>query len=296
MPQMFKFDDEVHSYQRFVRENIKNLGQLTIISEQLLIKDVEKGFIDVLALDMLSKRIVVLELKNSSAGDDIVGQSIKYFDFLVRAKDDLLNLLAKMKNQIDFPIEDIDLNPKIMLIVPEFSTQLLRSLSYVNGIEIEVVKFNGIQHDNHYEIIKEVYVPNQDYREDAVVEIDGELTKSWNFNEYSKLGVDKEKLNLARQFIHFADMTISEQGKKLDVFFYKDKITLMTGKKVIGNVKISRKWFDSSIDISLAINKDKPVNVPDLMYNGNIIKYDIGTRNVKIKCCQLPKEVLSKIL
>lgn len=296
MQEMFKFNDEVHAYQSFVRKNIKSLGQLTIISEQLLIKDIEKGFIDVLTLDTLSKQIVVLELKNVSAGDDIIGQSIKYFDFLMRAKDDLLDLLAKMKNQLDFTIEEINLTPKIMLIVPEFSTQLLRSLSYVNEIEIQVIKLNCIQHDNHYEIIKELYIPNQDYREDAAVEINGEPTKSWNFNEYYKEGVDREKLDLAKQIIRFANRTLEVQGKKLDVFFYKDKITLMIGKKVIGNIKISRKWFDSSVDLSLSINKDKPIEAPDLMYDVNIAKYDIGIRKVKLKCNSLPAEILNKIL
>lgn len=296
MHQIFKFNDEVHAYQKFVRENIKKLGNLTIISEQLLIKDIDKGFIDVLALDVSNKQIVVLELKNSSAGDDIVGQSIKYYDFLKRAEVDLLDLLAKMKSQFDFNIDEINLTPRIMLIVPDFSQQLLRSLSYVKGIEIDVIKFNAMQKQGYYEITKEVYVPNKEYREDSTVKIDGELTQTWNFEEYAKIGVDSEKIKLAQQFVTLADGICKSRGNKLDVYFYKDKITLMTGKKVVAHAKIQRKWFDNSLDISVSIKKDKKVNVANLMYNGSILKFDVNERNVKLKCSHLPTDILKDIL
>jgi hypothetical protein len=282
---MFKFNDEVHAYQSFVRNNIKALGNLIIVSEQLLVKDIDKSFIDILALDISEKRLVILELKNVIAGDAIIGQAIKYFDYLIRAEEDLKLLLSKI--DLDFSINEINMNPKIMLVVPDFKVQIIRSLSYVNSIDIQIVKFNSIQYDNHYEIIKEVYIPGREYNEETIVEDNN--YKIWNFEEYEKEGIDNKKIILAKKFINFIDSLYEE---KSELFFYKDKISLMKGKRLICHIRINKKWFDNSIEISTS---NKNITAADVMYDGNIISYSIGKRNVKIKFNALPIGILRKI-
>jgi hypothetical protein len=136
--QRFKFNDEVHDYQRFVRENIKILGEMLLITEQLYIQNNGTCIIDILLLNIISKRLVVLELKNVLTTDKGIWQPVKYYDYLSRAEDSLKQLLIQKQKEIDFNIDEIDFNPEIIMVVPEFDKQLLRSLSYFDGIDTKI--------------------------------------------------------------------------------------------------------------------------------------------------------------
>ena len=70
--QKFRFNDEVHEYQRFIRENIKIFGDMLLITEQLYIQGNNTCIIDILLLNNNSKRLVVLELKNILSNDKMI--------------------------------------------------------------------------------------------------------------------------------------------------------------------------------------------------------------------------------
>jgi hypothetical protein len=296
----FQFSDEVHRYQNFVKNNIKSLGNYIIITEQLCIKNIkdtkyiDKSLTDMLLLDLNSKRLVIAELKNEVARDSIVGQFIKYYDLLHRITDELKELLFKKQSEIPFDIEEINCNPKILLVVPDFREHILSSISYVKNIDIDVVKFNAIQHVNYFEIIKEVYDSQNVFMEDRQIEITNKISKAWNLDEYLNEGYESKKIELLKQFIrYFYSLTID---KKHEVFFSEKKITFLLDKKVWGTIFLTKKIFDNYLDLSIKLPKDYPIPIIELQYSSEIYSYKLLDRTIKIKFSQIPTNLLKKML
>lgn len=293
--QIFKFDDEVHAYQRFVRNNLESSENFIIVSEQLYIKDLERSFIDILAIDLLNKRVVIVELKNTTAKDDIVGQTIKYYDFLRRCKEDLLELIKIKQDKFNFDIEEINLDPKILLIVPEFDKQLIRIFSYVSNLDIKIVKYNAIQKEGYYELIKEIYTPDIKFREEQVVELNKKVSSNWGLDEYLKDGYEEEKINLVKNLIIHIENKCFFKNKKFDVFYYNKKITLTIDGRVWGNILLKKKMFDNSLELSINLKKEQEIDMISLRYNVEILKYTVSNKVVKIKFIQVPKNFLEEI-
>lgn len=294
----FKFDDEVHDYQNFVKRNINVLGNFILLSEQLYIKNIQnnkKSFIDMLALDLNTKRLVILELKNTTAQDGIIGQSIRYYDFISNSSDVLKELLFKKQDEINFDIDQINYNPKVLLIVPDFNEQVLRSLLYVHNIEIDVIKFNAIQKSNYFEIVKEVYEPQECY-EELDYEINGQAAKEWNYDEYLNCGHETTKILLLKHFINFIKNLCLEKNKKFNIYFYENKITIMVDKKVWGHIAMKRKLFDNSLELSINLSKGQIVDYCSLRYNGHIQKFKLLDRSLKIQFNIIPTTLLDNLL
>lgn len=287
----FKFNDEIHYYQKFVKNNIKSLGNFLIISEQLYLKNTDdKCIIDILTIDLNKKQLIIIELKNINTSEPIIGQIIKYYDNIIRAEDDLKELILMKKNDIPYDIEDINLKPKIMIIVPDFKKNLLRSLSYIDpDINIELIKFNVIQKNNYYEVIKEKYkIPETKiYHKKDVVKINKNISKKWTYNQYIKEGVNKDKIKIAKKLINYLNRLYDN---KIETFFYDKKITLMIGKKTLSHVFIKKNIFDNMLDIS--IKKSKNFTYNNLYYDPNIFKYKIKKNVVHLKFNMVPKKFL----
>lgn len=292
--QYFKFDDEVHAYQTFVRNNISALGDLLIITEQLQIEYQGKHFIDILALDLIEKRLVILELKNKTAKTN-VEQPIRYYDLLIRAEDQLRNMLLLKKSQIPFDIDEINYNPRVLLIVPDYTKQLLRSLSYIRDIDVEVVKFNAIQKTGYFEIIKESHLPGDEIDFNEQVNITEKVTKTWNLNQYIEDGINQRKIDLVKQLINYMKNQLLLENKMLDIYYYENKITLMIDKKLWGHCNIRVKPLSPDLSVNIN-NKELNLHSGDLMYDGDIIDYKILTNNVKINFYQVPVKFLQKCI
>lgn len=287
----FKFNDEIHDYQRFVRNNIKVIGNLIIIAEQLYIKSENKGFIDMLAVDLNDKKLVIIELKNTTAKSEIIGQSIKYYDMLMKSGDQLNSLMAK--NNVNY--NEINCIPKILLIVPDFDNELLSSIKYISDIEIDVIKFNAIQHNNFFEIIKEEYrhyniIENND---DRKTKIDVKENIVWNFDEYIKRGVNKEQIDLAKKVISFISLLCNKKNKKFDTFFHFNRISIIVDGKVWGHIKTNIKYFNKPLEVSI---RNSNIDIRDLQYNGEIFKFNRLSKIVKIHVFSVPTQFLEKYI
>ncbi|MFW6007974.1 MAG: hypothetical protein ACOCP8_01805 [archaeon] len=289
----FKFGDEIHYYQKFVCNNIKFLGNLIIISEQLIFKHTnDKIIIDILALDLTKKQLVIIELKNIKVKEPVIGQIIKYYDHIIRAEDELKDLLKLKKDKINFDINDINLNPLIMIVVPDFKKSLIRSLSYIDQkINIELIKLNAIQRIGYYEAIKEKQQVsrNQTIHKKDLVSVNKKISKQWSFEEYLKEGVDEGKVQLAKQFIeYFNSLKLGE----IQPFFHEKKITLMDGKDSIVNIFIKKNMFDDSLDVS--IQKGGNFHYDDLNFDPYILGFNVKSRVLHIKFNKVPTNFLRK--
>ena len=150
------FFDEVHDFQRFIIKNIYLLGRYTILSQQLSLHSNENGIIDILALDLDENRITIIELKNEKMLDKGLWQPLRYYDLLRRGEDSLRELLFNCR--LGISINEIDLNPKVLLVVPKCNEQLLRSISYFEEIDLKLIELKRTFNGSFFDIRKKYFI------------------------------------------------------------------------------------------------------------------------------------------
>lgn len=274
------FFDEVHDFQRFVRENIKLIGDYFIISEQLTLSNNETGILDMLVLDKQQKRLVILELKNELTTDKNIWQPIRYYDLLRRGEDNLKELLIN-SNYKECLIDEIDLNPELVLVVPKCNDQLLRALSYFNDIDSKVVEINRSLINNMQSINKQTFYPTTIFHKEDVVKVHNKVSKQWNLNEYLNHGISKDKVHLASTLINQLRQIFTNKGYSFDVFFAETKITITKNGKVWGHLLIKQRPLDYKLTISLKVNIDK-IQKEDFYYNSSVDSFDIKKAVLRI--------------
>lgn len=288
--QKFRFNNEVHEYQRFVRENINVFGNMLLITEQLFLQNEELCIIDILLLNKTTKRLVVLELKNVHTTDKVIWQPIKYYDHLRRAEDSLKKLLIHKQKEINFSIDEIDFNPEIILVVPDFNQQLLRSLSYVNDVDLKVIKLNLIINENKSEVVKELYSPSSVYFKEDLVTVKEKISKVWNFSEYLKEGVDSRKIIIAKDYINFLNRLFKD--KKVDMFFYDKYISITINGKVWGHIYIKKQLQQSYLHINFKYKgKANPI---DFQFTPHIVNYKISSQTIDLCFREVPQKLIEK--
>jgi hypothetical protein len=288
--QKFRFNNEIHEYQRFVRENISVFGDMLLITEQLFLQNDELCIIDILLLNKNTKRLVVLELKNVHTTDKVIWQPIKYYDHLRRAEDSLKKLLIHKQKEINFSIDEIDFNPEIILVVPDFNQQLLRSLSYVNDVDLKVIKLNLIINENKSEVVKELYNPSSVYFKEDLVTVKEKISKVWSFAEYLKEGVDSKKIIIAKDYINFLNRLFKD--KKVDVFFYDKYMSITINGKVWGHIYIKKQLQQSYLHVNFKYKgKANPI---DFQFTPYIVNYKILSQTIDLCFYDIPQKLIEK--
>lgn len=102
---MYRFADEVHSYQTFVKNNLHQINY-ELIEEQF---KVNKGFIDILAYNRQAERLAIIELKNPKANIKAVSQGIRYY--------------LQLKN-VNLNGYELVSPPEVVIIAPNFESNI----------------------------------------------------------------------------------------------------------------------------------------------------------------------------
>lgn len=266
---IYKFIDEVHDYQSFIRDNINMLGDLSIIKEQFKI---DNYIIDILAYDNTKHRLVIIELKNIRAKVQIIGQTLGYYSKLTNI------------NINDLYIEDV---PEVMLVVPDFDKAIIHTLSYL-PISYRLFKMNIDDKTIICEEYTKFYSKEQDYTNmiditpNLVPSIEVETSEIWNMEKYNEC-IDKQQLYLVKEYINYLQ---SKYDYQLKIFYSKDRIKILD-KKVISTISLSRKWFDTALTFNI-LQSVFPLTTVDLQYDANVLSFTIGKKSTKIRCRALP--------
>jgi hypothetical protein len=279
----FSFFNEIHDFQKFIRENIEIIGNYTIVSEQLKLSNNETGIIDILAINNSNKRLTVIELKNETTTDKNIWQPLRYYDMIKRGEDSVKELLYKNKSIIKFDIEEIDMIPKILFVVPHYNEQLLRSLSYFDNVDIEVIVVERFKNGNMIETNKQVYFPSSIYHKDDLVNVKIDKKSSYSFEEYELSGINKEKINLAKKYLNKLETIFLNNGYKFDFFFMKTKITIMKNEKVWGHIFIKQQPLSDKLTLSFNCEEEKKLNKYDFLYEPYIEDVSINKKSITIK-------------
>lgn len=278
-----KFFDEVHDMQRFIRNNVSLLGNYLIISEQLYVKNNETGIIDMFAIDFDNRNLVIVELKNEITTDKNIWQPLRYYDLIRRGEDSLRQLLWKASLTHKFDVNEIDLNVKLVLVVPQCNEQLLRSLSYFNDIDSKVIELKRYL-NNETEIVEtKEYFPTSIFHKEDIVEVQEKVSKNWNFDEYKKTGISSEKIKIANLLSNQIKLIFENKGYKYDIFFNQTKVSILKDDKVWGHLFIKQNAINHYLTVSFKIPKDTVINKNDFIYNDRIESYDFKESSIKIK-------------
>lgn len=272
----YKFDDEVHYYQTFIKSNIDILGNLVIIKEQFNINN--KFFIDILAYDLNINKIIIIELKNKKKDNKLINQIITYYDLLKNAN--IEELVKKFFITNENIISKLDSNPIIYIIMPDFDDQLIQNLNYINIDDIKLIKLNAIQNKNNFEIIKEEYIPQNIKKEINI--LNNEIKNNYNLDYYV---LNNNKRKLIKQIINYMKYRYN-----CNEFYFKDKISIYLRKKMILQILINNK-----LNLEILIKNEDEIR-KNLLYNCEVIDYKVLNNNIKIQINKIPVSIISQIL
>lgn len=277
----FNFTDEIHYFQKFVRDNINLIGNLSIISEQTYVNNGGKKFIDILCIDHSDNRLVILELKNNFTKTSILSQVLEYYDGIVKVNRDSLDIFLKENN-----ISLDNYVPKIKIVVPDFDSRLLNQLSYLS-LDIEVIKIYIKTNEGFFETNIERYIP-QCYQEKSSISINNNVVD--NFEEYLKLGVYKEQIELCKSLLNYMKL---RYGSDINYFLYKNKVSVLNKNKVILHINFIKN--NLSKNILLNIPNKNLINEKDLVYCGDILNIKFLKNSTKVEITSIPNNLLSNI-
>ncbi len=280
------FFDEVHDFQRFIIKNIYLLGRYTILSQQLSLHSNENGIIDILALDLDENRITIIELKNEKMLDKGLWQPLRYYDLLRRGEDSLRELLFNCR--LGISINEIDLNPKVLLVVPKCNEQLLRSISYFEEIDLKLIELKRTFNGSFFDIRKKIFYPSNIIHRDNLTEVSNKVHVDWSFDEYIKKGLNKEKVNLAKRVVFAFKKAFIKKSFEFDVFFAQSIITITKNGKVFAKLKI--KQNPHSDYLSLSINNHNNINRSHLIYTVGLEKYSFSKDKVNLTFSFFPDD------
>jgi hypothetical protein len=271
------FFNETHDFQRFIVENKYLLGNYTILSEQLSIKNNKSGILDILALDNQNKRITIIELKNTKIDDKSIWQPLRYYDLIKRGEHAIVEILKENNCYND----NIDLNPKIILVVPKCEQQLIRTISYFTDIDICIIEIKKEIIENKVEINKQVFYPSSVFHKENLSEIKEKKYTNWSIDNYKKCGISSEKIKNIECTIQKIKNHIISDNSLFDIFYKESQISITKNGKVIVNIEVKKNPISHYYLIQIKTNGvfDKF----DFLYLDGIEKVTFKDNKIKLK-------------
>lgn len=245
------FEDEVHVYQTFVRNNFSLLGaNYEIIQEQFIINS---GIIDILAYNKNEKRLVIIELKNVLTTDKVLLQAMKYY------------------NEIKFStINDYEINntPEIIIIAPEFD----KNFMLYNEVPTQLIQ---LDYDNkRNQIIYLRFFPNKHIEEKELI-----------ISEKKNINANYIQKQLANNIINQLKKLYDNQ---LKIITYDDHIDILS-KKMILKIVFPVGWFNNDLQLNVYNNFMYDINKNLLMYDPAIKKINYLKTVIKLKVNNVPR-------
>ena len=248
---MYKFTDEIHSFQSFVVSNFNLLGNYKIIKEQF---SIGKYRLDILAYNYDKQSLAIVELKNPDINCNVVGQCIDYYEIL---KDKLIDGY------------DILEEPEIIIIAPEISSRII----VPENICIRIIKMN------YDEIHDYVNIENvKPYKQKNSV-----MKKVIHVEQEQYDIPDKYKPNILKIINNVQKL----YDEKLEIIISGLKISILLNKIII-KIILSKKWFDDTFEINIYKNFIKQYDRLSFQYDPNVIKINFYKTFVKLKVRGIP--------
>lgn len=254
------FEDEVHVYQTFVRNNFSLLGSnYKLIQEQYAIKS---GIIDMLAYDMNKECLVIIELKNVKIKDTkVLSQVMRYYNEL------------KDKYIENYIITNL---PEIIIIAPDFANNFF----IYNNMPIKLIQ---MYYDNMQKQV--IYLRFFPHTEDFSYDIETDkkliLTK-----KQKTILISKEQQLLIDKIINNIK-NIYKASESLKIINYDDHIDILNGK-IIAKIIFSKGWFDNTVQLNIYKNYKQKFDATLFTYDPAVYKAKFFKTLIKLTVIDVP--------
>lgn len=207
------FTDEVSDLESFVKTNPHMLAeQVTIIAEQVDIGP--SGRIDLLAVDrsLEQGKLLLIELKNEPAKIDVLLQVLRYASWASINPDSIRLLLERGK----VPAEKSDLTPRIVIVAPEITDELVELSQYVTAFEFSFLEVKRFRLGSEFLVAVDTKAGTGGVRPSVGAQ------EEWSWERYeADLGITKERIELAKWLVDQVKQVCTDKGWPLELKFRK---------------------------------------------------------------------------
>ena len=265
------FSDEPKELEDFVMKNEGILGNVALINRQITIPDGKR--IDLWGLDTLDLRPVIIELKNTISEIGVIPQILPYYNFVKSNPDTLkfralsdkkfMKKLGEVEVDKDKLSKGLEGDPKVILIAPVFSKELLDVVDYIK-FDVELVEISRYK-TGEGEFLVTINKPLIVTTPPATVRV----MEEWNWEKYQKEGISKKKIEIAKGLKESIDNIISKEKINLQPIFRKLYIPYQIGRNNVFWLDVGYTSWTTG-DVLLSFNLEKK---PDLKAEGIEIEH-----------------------
>ena len=257
------FSDETKDLENFIMKNERILGNVALINHQIILPDNKR--IDIWGLDTLELRPVIVELKNTIIGIELIPQIIPYYVY-VKSNPDSLKFMAlsneKFKEKLKTLEIDVDKvskafeeDPKVILLSPAFKDELLNAVDHIK-FDIELIEISRYKTEDQ-EFLVAIDRPKIASIEPSKVRV----MEEWNWEKYQSEGISEKKIKIAKGLKEQIDNIIKKENFDLQATFRKLYIPYQSGGHNVffldlgytswttGDVRLNFKGIDKAIDL-----------------------------------------------
>jgi hypothetical protein len=256
------FSDEPRELEDFVMKNERIFGNVAILNHQISTPDGNR--IDIWGLDTLDMRPVIIELKNTATGIEIIPQILPYYNFVKSNPDTLkFNALSDKKFMEKLKALEFDENklsqglegdPKVILIAPVFNKELLDVVAYIR-FSIELIEISRYKTEDDFLVT--INKPQITTTTPVTVRV----MEEWDWQKYKTEGISEKKINIAQGLKEKLDEILKREKIELQSIFRKLYIPYQSGRNNIfyidllytswttGDVRLSFKGLDKEPDL-----------------------------------------------
>jgi hypothetical protein len=265
------FSNETNEMEDFIMNNEKLLGNAALINHQIILPDNKR--IDIWGLDLLDLCPIIVELKNVVCGLEVIPQILPYYGF-VKSNPDTLKYRALTNDKFMKKLKELDINqekltkiidadPKVILIAPEFTQDLLDTLDYIS-FKIEPIKITRYEEEVGQFLVT-TDRPDLPLNKPITVRV----MEDWDWEKYKKEGIANKKIKTANGLKDRIDTIIKDEEIDLKPIFRKLYIPYQIGRNNVFWIDLSYTSWETG-DVLICFKLDK--------------KPDLKAENISIEC------------
>jgi hypothetical protein len=265
------FSYEPKEFEDFVMKNEGILGNVALLNRQITIPDGKR--IDLWGLDTLDLRPVIIELKKSRTGIDVIPQILPYYNF-VKSNPDALKFRASSDERFMEKLKVLEVDrdklstglegdPKVIIIAPAFTKELLDVVGYIK-FDVELVEISRYI-TSEGEFLVTINKPLIETTLPPIVRV----MEDWNWEKYQNVGISKRKIEIAKGLKESIDNLISKEKIDLNPIFRKLYIPYQSGWYNVFWLDVGyTSWTTGDVLLSFKLEKE-----PNLKAEGIEIKH-----------------------
>lgn len=222
--QEFPFADEVHDMGDFVEKHPQILGpDIVIVSRELQVGTTDGSRrIDFLVYDTELNQIGIVEMKNQTADEKVLLQTLRYANW-IRNNPDTVRYQIKKKN-LDINEEEIDPDRvKVLILAPKVSQSLAELCQYITAFDFEFIKVQRFKDDKG-----EVYAVTDILEVDLAEPTPSKGKGIYDIEWYQSQGVRPKQIDELINAIQQLETICQDQGWELNTRYVKWSVRFQT--------------------------------------------------------------------